>query len=223
MAGGSRSSRGRTWNTTGKITRPKVIRRDMSVPTTQVMGHQTEIPGLLVFDVTKVGDERGWFQEKFQKEKLVAAGMPESFNVVQNSLAYNKRGVTRGFHAEPWDKYISVVSGRIFVAYVDLRKGDTFGKTVTLELDAEKAVFVPRGVGNSYQCLTDECYYLYSVNKHWSEEAYKNSIAVNMDDPSLAIPWPIPLSEAVLSDRDQKHPMLSEITPVVIANNNSAS
>ena len=42
----------------------------MSVPTTQVTGHATEIPGLIVFDVTKVGDERGWFQEKYQKEKL---------------------------------------------------------------------------------------------------------------------------------------------------------
>ncbi|KKW45033.1 MAG: dTDP-4-dehydrorhamnose 3,5-epimerase, partial [Parcubacteria group bacterium GW2011_GWA2_56_7] len=130
----------------------------MTIPTTQVTGHKTEIPGLITFDVTKVGDERGWFQEKFQKEKLVAAGMPEDFNVVQNSLAYNRKGVTRGFHAEPWDKYVSVVSGRVFVAYVDLRSGEGFGRTVTLELDEEKAVFVPRGVGNSYQCLTDECY-----------------------------------------------------------------
>ncbi|HBL39899.1 TPA: dTDP-4-dehydrorhamnose 3,5-epimerase [Candidatus Uhrbacteria bacterium] len=183
----------------------------MSVPTTQVTGHATEIPGLIVFDVTKVGDERGWFQEKYQKEKLVAAGMPADFNVVQNSLVYNRKGVTRGFHAEPWDKYVSVASGRVFVAYVDLRAGERFGRTVTLELDEEKAVFVPRGVGNSYQCLTDDCYYLYSVNQHWSEEAYKNSLAVNMADPEIGINWPIPLSEAILSDRDRAHPMLSEI------------
>ncbi|HEY5806285.1 MAG TPA: dTDP-4-dehydrorhamnose 3,5-epimerase family protein, partial [Candidatus Saccharimonadales bacterium] len=71
----------------------------MSVPTTEVTGHTTEIPGLLIFDVTYVGDERGYFQEKYQKAKLVAAGMPEAFDVVQNSLSYNKEaGVTRGFH-----------------------------------------------------------------------------------------------------------------------------
>lgn len=183
----------------------------MSIPTTQVTGHTTEIPGLIVFDVTKVGDERGWFQEKYQKEKLVTAGMPADFEVVQNSLAYNKRGVTRGFHAEPWDKYVSVASGRVFVAYVDLRTGESFGKTVTLELDVEKAVFIPRGVGNSYQCLSDECLYLYSVNKHWSEEAYKTSTAVNLADPSIGIHWPIPLSEAIVSERDRGLLTLKEL------------
>src|SRR5271170_2642924 len=98
------------------------------LPTTEVSGRTTDIPGLLLFDVNYVGDDRGYFQEKYQKAKLVAAGMPESFNVVQNSLSYNKeRGVTRGLHAEPWDKYISVVTGRVFSAFLDLRKGDSFG------------------------------------------------------------------------------------------------
>jgi len=186
----------------------------MSVPTTVVTGHETDIPGLIWFDVTSVGDERGWFQEKFHKEKLVAAGLPESFQVVQNSLAYNKKGVTRGFHAEPWDKYVSVVTGKVFVAYVDLRKGPSFGKVVTLEVDPQKAVFVPKGVGNSYQCLADDVYYLYSVNKHWSEDAYKTSLFVNLADPDINVEWPIPLDEAVLSERDKNHPMLKDVEPL---------
>jgi len=79
----------------------------MAVATTEFTAHETEIPGLLVFDVTSIGDERGWFQEKFHQAKLEAAGMPANFRVVQNSVSYNKQaGVTRGFHAEPWDKYI---------------------------------------------------------------------------------------------------------------------
>ncbi|HET7827838.1 MAG TPA: dTDP-4-dehydrorhamnose 3,5-epimerase family protein, partial [Candidatus Saccharimonadales bacterium] len=128
----------------------------MAVPTTEFTSQRTEIPGLMVFDVTSIGDERGWFQEKFQKEKLVAAGLPESFQVVQNNVAYNKEaGVARGFHAEPWDKYISVASGKIFVAYVDLRAGDSFGKLVTLEVDNNKAVYIPKGVGNAYQTLEE--------------------------------------------------------------------
>lgn len=183
----------------------------MGVPTTQVTGHDTAIPGLIIFDVTSVGDERGWFQEKYQKEKLVSAGLPLEFNVVQNSVAFNRKGVTRGFHAEPWNKYVSVVSGRIFVAFVDLRKGESFGRVVSLELDGKKAVFVPSGVGNSYQCLSDEVYYLYSVDAHWSEDAYSTSTFVNLADPTLGVEWPIPLSTAIMSDRDRSHPMLSEI------------
>ncbi len=186
----------------------------MGVPTTEVTGHKTEIPGLIIFDVTKVGDERGSFQEKYQKEKLVAAGLPSEFEIVQNSLAFNKLGVTRGFHAEPWDKYVTIVTGRVFVAYVDLRKGESFGRVVTVELDDEKAVFVPSGVGNSYQCLTDDVYYLYSVNAHWSEDAYKSSAFVNLADPAIGVKWPIKLEDAILSERDRNHPMLSEIEPM---------
>ncbi|HEY8999565.1 MAG TPA: dTDP-4-dehydrorhamnose 3,5-epimerase [Candidatus Saccharimonadales bacterium] len=186
----------------------------MAVPTTEVTGHTTDIPGLIWFDVTRVGDERGWFQEKFQKAKLVAAGLPEDFQIVQNSLAFSKKGVTRGFHAEPWDKYVSVVTGKIFVAYVDFRKGDSFGKVVTLEVDPFKAVFVPKGVGNSYQCLEDDVYYLYSVNKHWSEDAYKTSLFVNLADPTIGVQWPISLAESILSERDKNHPMLKDVTPL---------
>ena len=186
----------------------------MGVPTTEVTGHTTAIPGLLVFDVTHVGDDRGWFQEKFHKAKLVAAGLPEAFNVVQNSLAFNKKGVTRGFHAEPWDKYVSVVNGTAFVAYVDLRKGETFGKVVSLELTPDKAVFVPAGVGNSYQCLTDDLYYLYSVNQHWTPDAYEKYTFVNLGDPTLGVNWPIPLDQAILSDKDKNHPQLEDVKPM---------
>lgn len=188
----------------------------MGVPTTEVTGHTTEIPGLLIFDVTKVGDDRGYFQEKFHKAKLVAAGLPEVFNVVQTSVAFNKKGVTRGFHAEPWDKYVSIVNGEAFVAYVDLRKGDSFGKVVTLTLTPEKAVFVPAGVGNSYQCLTDDLYYIYSVNQHWTPDAYEKYTFVNLADPKLDVKWPIALDQAVLSDKDRNHPLLADAKPMEV-------
>lgn len=188
----------------------------MGVPTTEVTGQTTDIPGLIIFDVTQVGDERGWFQEKFHKAKLVAAGLPEDFNVIQNSIAFNKKGVTRGFHAEPWDKYISVINGKAFVAYVDLRKGDNFGKVVTVELTPEKAVFLPRGIGNSYQCLTEDLYYIYSVNQHWTPDAYEKYTFVNLADPEIGVTWPISLEEAILSEKDRSHPMLKDVKPMEV-------
>lgn len=182
-----------------------------NLPTTEYTAHTTAIPGLLIFDVNYVGDERGYFQEKYQKAKLVAAGMPEDFTVVQNSLSYNKEaGVTRGLHAEPWDKYISVVKGRVFAAYVDLRPGDSFGAVVTTEITATKTVFLPMGVANSFQTLEDDSYYLYSVNAHWSAENYDKYCFVNMADPELGIEWPIPLAQATVNDRDRNHPLLKD-------------
>jgi dTDP-4-dehydrorhamnose 3,5-epimerase len=141
--------------------------------------------------------------------------MPESFNVVQNSLSYNKEvGVTRGFHAEPWDKYISVVTGKVFCAYLDLRQGESFGKVVTVELDANKTIFLPQGVANSFQTLEPNTYYLYSVNKHWSAKDYDKYLFANLFDPAIGVKWPIPASKAILSERDKNHPLLKDVRPL---------
>lgn len=183
----------------------------MATPTTEVTAHTTDIPGLLIFDVTSVGDERGYYQETYQKAKLVAAGLPESFTVVQTNVSYNKAtGVTRGFHAEPWNKYITVLKGRVFAAYVDLREGDSFGKTVTVEIKPETCVYLPQGVANSFQTLEDDTYYLYSVDAHWSAELYNEYCFTNLADPAIGITWPIPLEKAIMSDRDQNHPLLKD-------------
>jgi dTDP-4-dehydrorhamnose 3,5-epimerase len=189
----------------------------MAVPTTEFTAHETEIPGLLFFDVTQVEDPRGYFQEKYQKAKLVAAGMPESFDVVQSSISYNKEaGAVRGFHAEPWDKYISVVTGKAFAAYVDLRQGDNFGKVVTTTITPTTAVFLPQGVANSFQVLEPDTYYIYSVNRHWSGDDYDKYSFVNLADPQLNVQWPIPLDQSVMSDRDKNHPLLKDVKPMEI-------
>lgn len=174
--------------------------------TTEFKIRKTAIPGLLEIDISLIEDARGFFQEKFQKEKLVAVGFPESFVPVQQNIAYNKeKGTTRGIHAEPWDKYISVVKGRIFAAFVDLRL-ENFGKVVTIEVDLKKAVFVPNGVANSYQTLEPDTYYSYLVNGHWSKD--KEYKSVNLADPKLAINWPIPLDQAIISEKDRNNPYL---------------
>lgn len=179
--------------------------------TTEFQIKETAIPGLLEIDISVIEDTRGWFQEKFQKEKLVTAGFPADFNPVQLSVSFNKEvGVIRGLHAEPWDKFVSVVSGKVFAAYVDLREG-SFGKTVTIEIDPRKAVFVPRGVANSFQTLEPNTYYTYLVNAHWSPDGVYKS--VNPADPALQIHWPIPLGQAIVSDKDKSAPMLAEVKP----------
>src|SRR5262245_60533424 len=112
--------------------------------------------------------------------------------IVQTSVAFNLQGATRGFHAEPWDKYISLIDGRAHAGYVDLRQGPSYGVVVEVELRPDNAVFVPAGVANSYQCLT-ALHYLYSVNRHWTPDAYERYTFVNLADPDIGIDWPIPL------------------------------
>ena len=173
---------------------------------------ETGIPGLVVWDLPVHGDNRGWFKENWQREKMTAAGLPD-FGPVQNNISFNDAvGTTRGIHAEPWDKWVSVATGRIFGAWVDLREGPTFGAVFTAELDPSKAIFVPRGVGNSYQTLEPDTAYTYLVNDHWSPDAQYTFL--NLADETAAIAWPIPLDQAELSAKDAAHPRLADVTPV---------
>ncbi len=179
--------------------------------TTTFKVRTTAIPGLLEIDIPILEDARGWFQEKFQKQKLVAAGFPEDFVPVQQNLSFNKeKGVTRGLHAEPWDKYVSVISGKAYAVFVDLRP-ENFGKKFAVTLDQGKAMFVPRGIANSFQTLEPNVYYSYLVNDHWTAESTANYKFVNLADPDLAIEWPIPLGQAIVSDKDKGHPLLKQV------------
>lgn len=173
---------------------------------------ETPIPGLVVWELPVHGDSRGWFKENWQREKMTAAGLPD-FGPVQNNVSFNDAvGTTRGIHAEPWDKFVSVAAGRIFGAWVDLREGPTFGAVYTTELDPSRAIFVPRGVGNAYQTLTPDTAYTYLVNDHWSPDA--EYAFLNLADETAAISWPIPLSNVEVSAKDRSHPRLADVTPV---------
>lgn len=176
---------------------------------------ETGIEGLKVVDLAVHGDSRGWFKENWQRAKMTALGIPD-LRVVQNNISYNdSRGVTRGIHAEPWDKFISVARGSVFGAWVDLRGGsETYGKVFTCTLDPSKAIYVPRGVGNSFQALEDGTAYTYLVDAHWSLELKRTYTFVNLADPELAIEWPIPLDEATVSEADLNHPMLRDVVPM---------
>ncbi|MEA5456028.1 bifunctional dTDP-4-dehydrorhamnose 3,5-epimerase family protein/NAD(P)-dependent oxidoreductase [Sinomonas sp. JGH33] len=176
--------------------------------------HETPIPGVVLYDLPVHGDNRGWFKENWQREKMLALGLPD-FGPVQNNISFNeKAGTTRGIHAEPWDKYVSVATGRIFGAWVDLREGSTFGAVFTAELDPSKAIFIPRGVGNAFQTLEDGTAYTYLVNDHWSAAAQSQYTFLNLADEAAAIEWPIPLEQAELSDKDRAHPSLADVTPM---------
>jgi dTDP-4-dehydrorhamnose 3,5-epimerase len=175
---------------------------------------ETNIPGFYVIDLAVHGDNRGWFKENYQREKMEALGLPH-FEIIQNNFSFNvERGVTRGLHAEPWEKFISVANGAIFGAWVDLRKGPSFGQTLTVEINPGKAVFVPRGVANGYQTLEENITYTYLVNAHWSPEA--KYTFVNLFDPALGIKWPIPKEQAIISEKDAAHPLLADVTPMEV-------
>ena len=157
----------------------------------------TTIDGLEVHRLTVHEDNRGWFKENWSGQKLT----PKQHNVSFNA----RRGATRGMHAEPWDKWVSVATGRVFGAWVDMREGSaTFGEKFTCEIGPDTAVYVPRGVANCFQALEDNTTYIYLVDQRYSPGgafcSYKE------------VDWPLEPTE--LSAKDLEHPMLIDATPL---------
>lgn len=167
----------------------------------------TRIPGLLHVELELHTDPRGWFKEGYQQAKLEAAGIPH-LDVLQHNVSYNEAvGVTRGIHAEPWNKYVSPSYGRVFAVVADLREGESYGTVETFELGPEHALYVPRGCGNAFCTLAPHTVYSYLVDGLWSAEA--DYVLVDLFDPTLAVPWPLPRQQMIISARDAAHPPLA--------------
>lgn len=175
---------------------------------------ETSIKGMFRIDLDVHKDERGWFKENYQKTKLEQLGLP-TFNPVQNNFSFNNdAGVTRGLHAEPWEKFVSLANGKVFGAWVDLRPGDGFGRVYTSEITPETAFFIPRGVANGYQTLDTSVTYAYLVNDYWSAD--KKYQAISLFDPKLSIDWPVPAEKAIVSQKDLANPLLEDINPMEV-------
>jgi dTDP-4-dehydrorhamnose 3,5-epimerase len=165
--------------------------------------------GLKLIHLDVRHDARGWFQENWQSVKFAELGLANFFPIQSNVSSNEEVGTTRGLHAEPWNKLVTITSGSAFAAWVDLRKGDEFGKVFFLELSPGTSVFIPAGVANGFQTTSPFTTYSYLVDGHWSPEVtYKT---VNAFDPKLAILWPIQQPNAILSPKDALLGAMSEV------------
>jgi dTDP-4-dehydrorhamnose 3,5-epimerase len=167
------------------------------------------LSGLILVELDIHDDLRGSFREVFRVDHLAAVPGLQGFRPVQQNISHNLRGTIRGMHAEPWDKFIHVAFGQVFAALVDMRPDSaTFGQHATFTLGQKHALFVPRGFGNGFQALTEPAVYGYLVNAHWDPSARYPGVA--LDDPELAIAWPLPEDEWIVSDKDRSNPSFAE-------------
>lgn len=172
---------------------------------------KTSIPGLFILERPTFPDERGFFREVFHFDELEQA-LGRNFHPVQWNHSKSEPNVIRALHAENWNKLIYPVTGKVFVAFVDIRPDSpTFGKVETFIFDGEnqKAMFVPCGVANSICVIGNEpVHYLYLVDAYYDG---KDTIAIAWDDPDLKIDWPI--ENPILSERDKHNPNLRDLFP----------
>lgn len=168
----------------------------------------TSIEGVTIVDVKSYGDERGYFMETYKQPDFVVGGIDCDF--VQDNQSRSTHGVLRGLHFQiehPQSKLVRVVEGEVFDVAVDLRPGSpTFGKWEGVVLSAEnrRQFFVPRGFAHGFYVMSETATFCYKCDDVY----YPNDEGGLMwDDPSIAVAWPIPASEApVLSEKDSLHP-----------------
>ena len=175
-----------------------------------------DIPDVLLLTPKKHGDERGFFSEVYNRRALAAAGVHADF--VQDNHSFSpQRGTVRGLHfqAPPHaqHKLVRVVQGAVFDVAVDLRRGSpSYGRHVTTTLSAAawNQLFVPAGFAHGLMTLEPDTEILYKVSAYY---APSHDHGILWNDPALGIDWPLAEGDAILSDKDRRHPLLGDFGP----------
>lgn len=173
---------------------------------------KTAIDGVIIVEPRIFKDARGYFFESFSQREFEAAVGPVSF--VQDNESMSTRGVMRGLHFQrpPFTqaKLVRCVVGAVLDVAVDLRKGSsTYGQHVAVELTADnhRQLFVPRGFAHGFAVLSDVAVFQYKCDNYYAPQA---DGGISIADTSLGIDWRIDPSQAILSEKDTRHPLLRD-------------
>jgi dTDP-4-dehydrorhamnose 3,5-epimerase len=160
------------------------------------------------------GDARGFFSEIFREDVLRPHGIEMAFVQENHSLSVD-RGVIRGLHFQippmAQAKLVRVGAGAVLDVALDIRQGSpSYGRHVAVVLSAAEGnqLFLPEGFAHGFCTLEPNTEVTYKVNRYYSPEHDRGLL---WNDTTLGIVWPIGDSEAVLSDKDRRHPALSEL------------
>ncbi|MCD8302877.1 MAG: dTDP-4-dehydrorhamnose 3,5-epimerase [Prevotellaceae bacterium] len=167
---------------------------------------KTEIEGVYVLEPRVFGDARGYFMETYRQDDFDShVGRKVTF--VQDNESKSSYGVLRGLHYQRGSasqaKLVRVISGRVLDVAVDLRRSSpTFGRHVLVELSEEnkRQFFIPRGFAHGFLVLSPEAVFTYKVDNAYAPET---ECSIRFDDPTLAIQWPIPREQMLLSPKDE--------------------
>lgn len=179
---------------------------------------QTALPGLLVLTSNQHPDERGFYAE-LVKIPNIQAYLEQPFAPIQINHSHSKQNVIRGFHAENWNKLVTVILGECFSVFVDVRPDSpTFGHKISFTLgtsgDARYGcVFIPKGVANSTLALSPTVEYLYFVDQLYEDRDTSGDVSISLFDPDIDAQWPVEKKHLIMSERDKNAVSLKERFP----------
>lgn len=160
------------------------------------------------------GDARGFFVERFHRDKLAALGI--AIDIAQINHSRSAAGVIRGLHFQhhpAQGKLVGVTHGAVLDVAVDIRPhSPRFGQHVAVELRAEnpELLWIPAGFAHGFCVLGEvpaDLIYCVDAPYHAAGEA-----GVRFNDATIGIAWPVG-AVPTLSARDAGLPSLAELTP----------
>lgn len=180
---------------------------------------ETNIKGVFVIVPRVFQDARGYFFESFSQREFDEKVGAVKF--LQDNESKSTRGVLRGLHFQkpPYSqaKLVRCVKGRVLDVAVDLRKDSpTYGQYASAELteDNHLQFFIPKGFAHGFAVLSDEAIFQYKCDEYYHPEVEGG---ISILDDSLGIDWKMDISDALLSDKDRKNPLLKDfVTPFTL-------
>lgn len=169
----------------------------------------SKLQGAVLLEPVVHGDHRGFFMESYNRETMEQNGVKHHF-IQDNQSLSAQPGVLRGLHYQlnpkAQTKLIRVIAGAIYDVIVDIRQGSpTFGQWEGFILSEYnyRQLLVPKGFAHGFCTLVPNTQVLYKVDEYYSPE---NDRGILWSDPALGIDWPT--LNPILSEKDQKHPLL---------------
>ena len=172
----------------------------------------TRLEGPLLIEPRVFPDSRGFFAETFRSNVFADFGITEP--MVQQNHSRSSYGAVRGMHFHIGDgvsKIISCVRGEILDVLVDVRRSSpTFGQWEAFSLDDEalRILYAPVGFAHGFCVLSEVADVTYQQSAYYSADVERG---FSPSDPEVAIDWPIPAEERLLSERDLGAPLLAEV------------
>jgi dTDP-4-dehydrorhamnose 3,5-epimerase len=174
---------------------------------------KTPIDGLIIIEPKIYYDSRGFFMETYKQRDFLSLGISEQFS--QDNHSCSAKGVLRGIHfqREPFaqGKLVRVLRGKVWDVAVDLRKNSpTFGKWFGIELSEEnsKMFYIPAGFGHGFAALEDDTHLFYKCTKEYNATC---DGGIKYDDLDIAVDWKLGEISPIISEKDDKLPLLKEV------------
>lgn len=166
-----------------------------------------KLEGLILITPEKYVDDRGFFQESYNKKEFDQI-VGRNVNFVQDNFSESHKGVFRGIHFQkkPFEqgKLVRVTFGSALDFAVDLRiDSPTYLEWIKVKLSAKNSnqLWIPEGFGHAFLALSETVHFSYKTTNYYDKESEE---CIAWDDPKINLKEALEGFDLKISDKDKE-------------------